>query len=102
MYSTSTGQPESNEPEETAVKTLLNKSSDTAPGLYRVRYTWSVPEGIRHPAESFEDANSEEDALYAARWAARSLSVGGGLVVVKVEIRCADGPWRVVFPKDEP
>jgi hypothetical protein len=101
MYSTGTRGPESDEPEDIAVKTLLDKSSDIAPGLYTLRYTWSVPEGMKYPAESFEEADSEEQALFAAGWASRSLSAWGGLAVAKVEICRADGPWRVVFSKDE-
>ena len=72
------------------------------PRLYTVRYTWSVPEGVRHPVESFEDADSEEQALFTAGWASRSLSAWGGLGVLKAEIRRAEGPWRVVFAKDAP
>lgn len=72
------------------------------PRLYTVRYTWSVPEGMQYPAESFEETDSEDHALFAAGWASRPLGAWGGLAVVKVEICRADGPWRVVFSKDEP
>lgn len=63
---------------------------------FTVRYSWSVPTGMIHPAQTFEQCDSLELAEQAAKWALQNRVRACGLVVTEVAVHEGNGAWRLV------